>query len=140
MHTKYIIDISTIKVYDVLVMNKTKRTPEQMQATKSHADRILNSGRLTHMAVGKLSLDGIISKDGVIYDDLIQDAPTPDMQANTDATDKSEAAWRALMPEANIVGPQLRILGESAVGAHVEVQSISTEQTIPVHVQESSAA
>lgn len=136
MHTKYIIDISTIKVYDVLVMNKTKRTPEQLQTTKSHADRILNSGRLTHMAVGKLSLDGIISKEGVIYDDLIEDAPTPDMQA----TRKSEAAWKAIMPEANAVGPQLRIVGETAVGAHIEVQSISTEQTIPVHVEHPSAA
>lgn len=136
MHTKYIIDISTIKVYDVLVMNKTKRTPEQLQTTKSHADRILNSGRLMHMAVGKLSLDGIISKEGVIYDDLIEDAPTPDMQA----TRKSEAAWKAHMPEANADGPQLRIVGETAVGAHIEVQSISTEQTIPVHVQHSSAA
>lgn len=88
------------------------------------------------MAVGKLSLDGIISKEGVIYDDLIEDAPTPDMQA----TRKSEAAWKAIMPEANAVGPQLRIVGETAVGAHIEVQSISTEQTIPVHVEHPSAA
>ena len=123
-------------VYINDMTNKTNRTKEQIHSTRVAAERILANGRFTYEAVGEFSLEGIISNTGIMHDELLDGALTADEVA----TNKSEAAWEALMPEIKDGGPQLRLVGETAVSAHVEVQSISTQQIIPVHVEHAAVA
>jgi len=130
VHTKYIIDISAIIVYDAYVMLKTKRTPEQIAATKAKVEAIL-SRPAAATNTKSFSMDGIVGVNDTYYGDI--PSQTPDELADQ----KSEAVWGA--QEAFASNLHKRV-GDVATNNVVQIHPVieSEEVHIPVQIERAS--